>query len=296
MTTTGSGGATATDSRGLGGSSRGGSSADTVACSMPVLNPGDTTETVQVGGSTRSYFLHVPAAYDGTKPVALVVDFHFLGNTGSQELRVSPYPAVTDPDGVIVAFPDGLAGPSGTGWNIGPCCVAKDIDDVAFTRALIKQLQSKACIDAGRIYAVGYALGGGMVYFLACNAADIFAAVAPVGFDLVQENLGDCRPVRPISVISSRELSDVMVPYQGGAWTMVQTMPVTLLGAESTFLKWAELDGCTGSPTAQDSNGCSSFRDCRGGVEVVLCTKQAGVPVADNGSIIWPILRRQTMP
>ena len=29
---------------------------------------------------------------------------------------------------------------------------------------------------------------------------------------------------------------------------------------------------------------------------ILTVVSQAGVPVADNGSIIWPILRRQTMP
>jgi poly(3-hydroxybutyrate) depolymerase len=69
---------------------------------------------------------------------------------------------------------------------------AKNIDDVAFARALVAKLQTQACIDPKRIYAVGYSLGGGMSIKLACDAADLFAAVAPAAFDLMIEEQWPC--------------------------------------------------------------------------------------------------------
>jgi polyhydroxybutyrate depolymerase len=263
---------------------------------LAALAPGETNETVPVGSLNRSYFLHVPATYDGTKPVPLIVDFHFLGNSGLREQQISPFPEVTASEGVIVAFPNGENGPAGTAWNIGPCCVANDLDDVAFVRALVAQLRTRACIDANRIYAVGYGLGGGMAHYVGCHAADVFAGVAPVGFDLLQENVDDCRPTRALTVVLFRELSDTFVPYGGGTWSTVSGMPVTLLGAQATFAKWAAINQCSGSPTAEDSNGCSSYTSCRDGVEVVLCTQEAGLPVPDNGTIAWPILQRHPLP
>src|SRR5690606_34540013 len=124
-----------------------------VTCPSPVLTPGDTTVTLQVAGTRRSYLLHVPATYDGTEPVPLIVDFHGIGGSGQSQRSSSPYPAVTDPEGVIMAFPDGLMGPLGTAWNVGPCCVA-DVDDVAFANALVTDIQETACIDPDRVYAV----------------------------------------------------------------------------------------------------------------------------------------------
>ena len=267
-----------------------------VICPVPGLSPGDSNENVQVGSLTRSYFLHVPPYYDGSKPVPLLVDFHFLGNSGSQEEQVSPYPTVTDPEGVIIAFPDGQIGPGGTAWNMGPCCVRTDIDDVAFAKALVNQLETRACIDAKRVYAVGYGVGGGMTHYLGCHGADVFAAIAPVGFDLLEENVDDCKPTRPITVISFREISDTYAPYAGGSFTVVPNMSITLLGAEATFAKWAEMDACVGVPSAQDSNGCMTYDHCGGDVEVVLCARQAGLAEPDNGSIAWPILKQHPMP
>jgi len=267
-----------------------------VSCPSPALQPVNAVmQTVQVGGDTRSYVLHVPPAYDGSKPVPLVVDFHALGSTGAQWLGGSPYPDVTDPDGAVMAYPTGLAGPSGNAWNIGPCCVA-GVDDVAFAKAVVAAVRAMACIDPKRVYATGFSMGGGMAHFVGCHAADVFAAVAPSAFDLLQENAGGCQPPRPITVVSFRGNMDPFVPYDGGPSAVVPGMPVTFLGALGTFQKWADIDKCTGSPSAPDANGCSTFASCAGNVEVVLCTDPAGGRAQSDAAIAWPILKRHPLP
>lgn len=269
-------------------------SAGAVTCPSTVLKSGDSNETVQVGTTNRTYILHVPSAYKGTSAVPLVVDFHPLGGTGSQEESSSPYKAQTDPEGVISAYPNGENGPSGGAWNVGPCCVA-NVDDVAFARALVAQVETKACIDLKRVYAVGFSMGGGMSHYLACQAADLFAAVAPASFDLLKENEDDCKPPRPIAEISFRSSNDPIVPYEGGYSSVVQGMPVTFLGAVGTFQKWAEIDGCTGSPTATDSNDCQYYTSCSGGVQIGLCTMNAG-HAPGNATIGWPFIKQYTLP
>jgi polyhydroxybutyrate depolymerase len=277
----------ATDGSGDGGSG-------TVTCPSPALQAGNTNETVPFGSTSRSYVLHIPAKYDGSKPAPLILDFHAQNGSGPSELLSSPYPAQTDLEGVVMAFPTGLKGPGGAAWNVGPCCVA-NVDDVGFAKALVDQVRTTACIDPKRVYAVGFATGGGMAYYLACHAADVFAAVAPAAFDLLEENVGDCKPSRPVTVISFRGTADPLVPYAGGASSVVLGMPVTFLGAQATFQKWAEIDQCTDSPSAADSNGCSTYSACQGGVEVVLCTKEGGGLEAGNASVAWPVLRRHTL-
>ncbi|WP_437718998.1 hypothetical protein WMF45_22860 [Sorangium sp. So ce448] len=301
--TSGAGGGASTSGAGGGASTSSASAASTsgagggepVTCPSPALRAGDTNKTITVGGSNRSYVLHVPAAYDGSKPVPLVVDLHPLGGSGPSERSGSPYPAQTDPEGVIMAFPSGLAGPSGGAWNVGPCCV-KNTDDVAFVKAMVAEIQETACIDSKRIYAVGFSMGGGMSHYLACHAADTFAAVAPAAFDLLQENIADCKPSRPITVISFRSTGDPIVPYAGGHSAVVSGMPITFLGAKSTLEKWGQINKCTGSPSAEDSKGCSTFSNCEGGVEVALCTKQGGGHDYGNAAVGWPVLKRHTMP
>jgi polyhydroxybutyrate depolymerase len=251
--------------------------------------PGDGKRTVTVGTTSRSYYLHVPTKYDGSKPVPLVVDYHGLGGSGSNEAGSNPYKSVIDAEGVISAYPDGMNGTNGTGWNIGPCC--NNYDDVAFAKSLVQDVAKLACIDVKRVYAVGFSLGGGMVHRLGCEAADTFAAIAPAAADLVKETVDKCKPARPLTVISFRGTSDTSVPYAGG--TIVS---FTGLGAQATFKKWAELDQCTGTPSAEDSNGCSTYATCADGVQVTLCSKKNGGHEAGNASISWPILKKYALP
>lgn len=266
-----------------------------VTCPVPALGVGDTTQTVQIGSMTRSYLLHVPSSYTGTGPVPLIVDFHGIAVMAPTERMLSTYPGEVDGEGVVMAFPNGLPGPGGTAWNVGPCCVSTG-DDVAFTRQLITQIQSLACIDRARIYAVGFAIGGGMAEQLGCQAANLFAGIAPSAFDLLQETVGNCRPVRPITVVSFRSTGDTLVPYGGGRSTVVAGMPITFLGAQATFQQWAQLDGCSGNPSAPDGNGCATYSSCTAGVQVTLCTKQGGGTDEGDATIAWPILKQHPLP
>lgn len=276
------------------GSDNGGQPNEPTACSGDGVSPGDSNRTVLVDGVTRSYVLHVPAAYDGAKPTPLVVDFHGIGGTGKSERSDSPYPGALDPEGVLMAFPDGLKGPAGTAWNVGPCCVA-DVDDVAFARALVAQIEGLACVDAKRVYAVGVLTGGGMAHYVACRAGDVFAAVSTAGFDLLAENVAECLPPRPVTVVSFRGTVDSRVPYEGGRSSLVPGLPLTFLGAQATYQKWAEIDGCVGAASPPDSNGCSAYSGCKDGAEVVLCTRQTGADDPGDPSISWPILARHTL-
>jgi polyhydroxybutyrate depolymerase len=261
------------------------------------LAAGDSTRTITVGGLRREYLLHVPRSYDGSKPVPLVLDFHPLGGSASSQSRSSGFKALSDREGFIVAFPNGV----NPAWNVGPCCTkSRDVDDVAFARAVVEEIKRDACIDVKRVYSVGFSNGGGMTHHLACNAADVFAAVAPAAFDLLIESEQPCAPSRPISVKMYRSTNDSVVPYGGGAST-----PPTLIlgyslntihfeGAENTFKRWARLNRCTGTPSAS-AGGCQTYTTCADGVEVTLCTSRnghAGPPAEDA----WATLKRFTLP
>jgi polyhydroxybutyrate depolymerase len=244
---------------------------------------------------TRSYIVHVPPNYDGRSPVPLVVDFHPLLANATFQRSASGYAALADQEGFIVAFPDGID----AAWNVGPCCTtSRTVDDVGFAEALVTKLEGQGCIDPKRIYAAGFSMGGGMSHYLACHAADVFAAVAPAAFDLLEENQVDCQPARPITVVSFRGTSDSIVPYAGGASRPPNGLNVTIhfLGAVGTFQKWAALDGCTGSPSASDINGCQTYSQCQGGVEVTLCTTQGGGHTTGNATLGWNVLKRFTLP
>ncbi|WP_437284301.1 alpha/beta hydrolase family esterase [Sorangium sp. So ce406] len=263
------------------------------ACPATTLSIGDNDRTVTVGDTTRSYVVRLPASYTGGSPMPLVLDFHTLGGTPAAEADASGYRELAEQEGFIVAWPQGIDG----AWNIGPCCTtSRDVDDVGFARALVQQVQAEACVDVKRVYAVGVANGGGMAYHLACNAADVFAGVAPSAFDLLAASEQPCEPVRPVTEISFRGTADVLVPYEGGPQQAPNGASITLLGAVGTFARWAELNQCAGAPSAEDSNGCSTYSSCADGAEVTLCTAQGGGMAWGSPAVGWAALKRHSLP
>lgn len=264
-----------------------------VTCPTTALQPGDSTETISVGGMERRFIRHIPPGYDGTKPVPMVVDWHPLTQTGQYERGASGYAALGDREGFITLFPDGID----NAWNIGPCCTrSRDVDDLGLAKAMVEKTQMEACVDPKRIYSVGFSMGGGMTHFLGCNAADIFAALSPAAFDLIEEM--PCMPARPLTVFIFRGTADPIVPYAGGESTPPTAYPldpIHFLGAEGSFKKWSELNMCTGTPEDK-GGGCQTYTQCAGGVETTLCTAQGGSHTTGDAELAWETLKRFSIP
>ncbi|MGC1508122.1 CE1 family esterase [Ketobacter sp.] len=265
------------------------------ACNNPdnQLRPGETTRRITIDGQTRQYILNVPNSYDGTTEVPLLLDFHPLMSSSEYQSSNSGTNALSETAGFIAAYPDGVD----DSWNFGPCCTeSRQVDDEKFARAIVDELKDEGCIDDKRVYAMGFSNGGGMSHYLACDAADVFAAVAPAAFDLVEER--QCNPSRPISVFSTRGRFDFIVPYRGGASnppTPYDLDTIHFLGAEGTFAEWGRINQCSGSPT-NIGNGCQAFSGCAGDTEVVLCTKSSGGHSGWDANEAWNFLKNKHMP
>lgn len=275
---------------GMGGqSATGGSGGGTpVTCPASVLASGNSNRMLTVGGTQRSYILHVPTGYKGTAPVPLVLDFHGLGGSGMQQQSSSGFQAVADREGFLIAFPDGID----NAWNIGPCCTnSRDVDDLGFAKAMVTAISTAGCVDPARVYATGFSMGGGMSQYLACNAADVFAAVAPASFDLLVPDEEPCAPSRPISVIAFRGTADTVVPFAGGKGSSGK---VTFLGAQGSFDRWAEIDACM-DPTTTDGD-CTYYEQCGGGTQIGLCVKQGGSHAPGDANVGWAFLKQFTLP
>jgi polyhydroxybutyrate depolymerase len=187
------------------------------------LSSGEITRKLTHDGLERSYILYVPPSIDWSQPIPLVFVFH--GGTGNAEsaIRMSGFNEVADQNGFLVAYPNGtgrLSDEKLLTWNGGDCCgyaQQKNVDDVGFTRAIVTDLQSLANIDTKRIYASGMSNGGILSQRLACEAADIFAAVAPVAGTL---NFSPCNPSQPPS-----QLLNFMAQVTSTSHTMADLAP-----------------------------------------------------------------------
>lgn len=260
------------------------------------LTPGEITVSIPAGGRDRTFILHVPQSYTGQTPVPLVLDWHGILMSSQFERSISGWAELSDVEGFIVAFPEGID----TAFNLGICCTtSRDVDDIATARAIVDAIKQRGCVDPKRVHSVGYSLGGGMALHVACNAADLFASIAASAFDLIWENDYTCNPSRPIAVMSFRNTDDPICPYGGGPTWPPNGLPVVVnfLGAEGTFTKWSQLDGCTGSPAA-GVGGCPTYSGCAEGVEVTLCTNtnQTFGHGWMDAPTAWEFLKRHPMP
>jgi poly(hydroxyalkanoate) depolymerase family esterase len=254
--------------------------------------PSSGEKQINVGGKNRKYNLYVPNSYPTNKRVPLVLRFHGLGGNGGGEIN-SGYKSIADSEGFILVAPTGASGPAGNAWNVGPCCTSdKNVDDVAFVRAIIKEVKKVANIDDKRIYATGFSMGGGMTHYLACHASDVIAAFAPEAFDLLQENVNQCNPSRAVPLLSQRASNDGLVKYNGGQDCLTGTC-INFLGAVKTNDTWKQKSSCT-NQTNQDGQ-CSISTQCSDGVEVGLCTNNIGHAPA-NAQLGWNFMKRFTLP
>jgi poly(3-hydroxybutyrate) depolymerase len=263
--------------------------------SSSTLKAGDNRATLQHDGRSRSYVVYVPSSIKANTPVPLVFDFHGSGGTGAQEESASGWKKKADQAGFVMVYPDGV----GKAWNVGNCCgeaLSGNVDDVGFTRAMIEAVSQAACIDAKRIYVTGMSNGAGLAHRLACEAADVIAAIAAASADLVTD---PCTPARPISELSVRGLDDTMVNYAGGNTGSTGWYSP---GAKGTLELWKDIDQCTGS-VSTSRQYCETYSSCSASVEITLCSlPNTGHDTYNNAvgfsvpDVAWEMFQRQPMP
>lgn len=187
-------------------------------CDQPGLKSG--TYTLDHGGLTRTYRIHVPAGYDASEPAPMVMLFHGWGGNEDEFLSDRTVRHESDLRGYIVVAPRGLGSGepdnSNNSWSFSGSTTGVDgasnaicddrktpdysylscanvkqntcswtqcrADDVAFSVALVREISSNLCIDENRIYASGGSNGGMFTWELGQNpaSATVFSAIAPV--------------------------------------------------------------------------------------------------------------------
>ena len=233
--------------------------------------------TVTVAGTSRSYIVHVPPARR-SGPYPLVVLMHGGGGNARQAMSAYRMNEVADREGFLVAYPDGSGRRDGVllTWNAGNCCgyaMDRGVDDVAFIRAMVAQIDRDYGVDRSRVYATGMSNGAMMAYRLGCEAADLFAAIAPVAGAL---NIS-CRPSDEVAVVIFHGTADEHVPYGGGTGSKAREERVDRPVSHATDV-WRNANGCT-RELPEVKRGSVRRRDwagCREGTAVTLFTIQGG--------------------
>jgi polyhydroxybutyrate depolymerase len=190
-----------------------------------------------------------------------VVNWHGLNASADIQQRYSGT-AIVEQRGYVAVYPNGLGNPNGQSFNAGNCCSEygkppHHADDLGFGRAIVRDVQRRICVDEKRIYSTGMSNGGFMSEYNACNAADLYAAVAPVS--ALGMPRADCHPSRPIPIIAFNGDQDPLIDY--GI-------------SQQSMAAWAARNGCQGEPRREDfgASHCQRWSTCERGVQVMACT------------------------
>ena len=241
-----------------------------------LLRPSVNMVTLTYQGMTRRYLLHVPPAPDG----ALVLAFHG-GSESPQNLEeISGLSALADRERFIVAYPEGI----GKSWADGRGTTVADrqgVDDVGFARSVVADIARSHTVDRTRVYATGASNGGIFANRLGCDAADTFAAIAPVIGTMPSAVAPGCHPSAAVAVIGVQGVADPVVPFDGGdvGGTLAgEAAGGRVESSRATQELWRSLEGCPGNlttvlepPRVQDGTSVTrrSYDGCRAGAGVV---------------------------
>jgi polyhydroxybutyrate depolymerase len=227
-------------------------------------------------GNARQYAVHVPTGYSAATAVPALFCIHGLAQNPVMfclDTGVA-WPTKADQEGFVVIMPNGYM----NSWNAGTCCggaVSAGLDDVALMRAIFAEVGTHVNIDLRRVYATGLSNGAYMSYRLACEASDLFVAVAPsagaIGTAAIGGGTGTttdlttCAPTHKVSVLDIHGTSDPLIPYstqkpslaimQASDTCSMTTMPATVepSGGDTTCVTFA---GCPTCPNVEVT-GCS---------------------------------------
>ena len=132
-------------------------------------------------------------------------------------------------------------------WNATDACCnfhASTVDDSAYLKSVIEQVQKTYNVDPKRIFLMGHSNGGFMSYRMACDHADTIAAIASLAGSTWNDD-AKCAPKAPINVLQIHGTDDELVKYAGG------TFAAPYPSAQVTTIKWAKLEGCSAGATTQ---------------------------------------------
>lgn len=224
-------------------------------------NAGTSARSIESGGVSRDYLLHVPASYTGEEAVPLVLNFHGLGSNATEQADYSMLPAKADAEGFILVSPQALSSdliPT-THWNIvlAPTSIG-EADDLGFVIDLLDALEAELCIDPARIFAAGMSNGAEMASRVACSLSRRIAAVAPVAGVYfppltveIPETAGCPDAARPVSIIAFHGDADTIVPFNGGLNDLAE-LQLTFRDIDDVIMpEWAALNGCQATPVEQ---------------------------------------------
>lgn len=289
------------------------------ACAKPPAPPQTCTEAPPLAtrtfGHDRPVTIDVPSDDDPSCPLPLVLLLHGYGADGALQRTYFGLDRLAELRRVILVAPDGKIDSAGLRyWNATDACCDEDrsgVDDVAYLTGLVDEIGAVHALDRSRIWAIGHSNGAFMAYRLACERADMFAAIAGLA-GATYLDTARCAPSQPVSVLHIHGDHDQTIEYDGGMGPLADGgFDPPYPGAVRTVDTWAAYDGCSGQVAAGANVDVDNLiagaettvlerQGCPSGIAVDLWTIPGGghIPPLARGflSTMWGWLTRHPKP
>ena len=213
----------------------------------------------------REYIFYKPEGLKKNSPLVLVLH----GYTSSAETIqwYSQMNEIADEHGFAVCYPQGTDDNNGIPhWNAN--LKISDVDDIKFLTELAQTLQDIHSLDTARTFVCGKSNGGFMSYTLACEAPEIFKAIASVTGTMSGQTWRTCEPTNAIPVFQISGIDDEVVPIDGsmntyGGWGGAPSM-------DEIISFWADQNNCTSIDTTYYPENTEAYyhNNCLGENEV----------------------------
>jgi polyhydroxybutyrate depolymerase len=246
-------------------------------------SPVPEVPTGPVGGEERPVDVFVPSSYDGSTAMPLVLLLHSYSIPGSFAVGAFGFKAVAEERGFLLAVPEGLRDMTGSPyWNATSGCCDFDesgVDDSAYLRRVIEDVQARWKVDRRRIFTIGVSNGGFMGHRLACDHSDLIAGIVSIA-GAIEIDPSLCRPSHGVHILHVHGTQDSVIRFEGGSFTGPYP------SAPESVARWVGLNGCSGR---SEDGGVVDADSFKAGAETVVTRYVDGC--RDGGSVeFWEMV------
>lgn len=214
----------------------------------------------------RSYLVHVPKSYDGSKAVPLLVALHGTNMVGKHMLDHTDLVRKSEETGFVLVAPNAVGNAFNDGLDRTP--ERNAVADVGFIEAVADDAKKRYKIDAAKVYVAGFSNGGSMVQRIAVESQYDFAGLVSVAGHLRVAKAD--RVLRPRPLLLVFGTADPLNPVAGGQ--VYLPVPDVKPAHVTTATAWAKRLDCDPAPVpipAPAKVAAQTWKNCVTGARLV---------------------------
>jgi polyhydroxybutyrate depolymerase len=195
----------------------------------------------------RPVTLQLPSNYSPDKKYPFIMILHGYGSTSNPTLALKnfvKYEQFLDSKQFILCYAIGTQDAAGRHfWNASDACcdyTNTGVDDSRYLRTIIDDVIAKYDVDPKRVFIQGFSNGAYMAYRMACEHADVIAAVV-CQYGMMHNDPSLYKPAEPVNILHIHGDSDTVVYFEGG---ISNGNGIEYPSAHRSLEMWADYNGC----------------------------------------------------